>query len=261
MKLLSGALMMALIFLVGCNSEEQVKKVLKEHPELLIEAVKAKPVEFIDALNDAVKVAQKGEAERRENDEKKSLEDAFNNPLQANLRSDETYRGGSKDAPLVLVEYSDFECPFCSRGYATVQSLLKKYGDKLTFVYKHLPLSFHANAMIAAQYYEAVRMQDAKMAFKFHDYIYENQKELRNGEKFLQEAVKKAGADLKKVQAAIKSDAVKARIAEDMAEAEKFGFQGTPGFIFNGVPVKGAYPLSHFDDIVAKLKEKGKINL
>lgn len=260
MKKILGALV-ALGLMAGCNSEEQIKKVLKENPDLLIQAVKAKPVEFIDALNEAVKVAQKGEAERRETEEKKQLDDAFNNPLQPSLRGDETYRGGPKDAPLVLVEYSDFECPFCTRGFKTVQGLLSKYGDKITFVYKHLPLSFHQNAMIASQYYEALRLQDAQKAFKFHDYVYENQKELRNGEKFLKDAAKKAGADMAKLENDVKSEAVKKRIEEDMAEAEKFGFQGTPGFIFNGVPVKGAYPQSHFEDIVTKLKEKGKISI
>lgn len=260
MKKIIGALLV-LGLMVGCNSEEQVKKVLKEHPEILIEAVKAKPAEFIDALNDAVKVAQKGEAERRETEEKKQLEDAFNNPLKPTLRDDETFRGGPKDAPLLIVEYSDFECPFCSRGFKTVQGLLAKYGDKITFVYKHLPLSFHQNAMIASQYYEAIRMQDAQKAFKFHDGVYDNQKELRNGEKFLKDLAKKVGADMAKLEKDVKSEAVKKRIEEDMAEAEKYGFQGTPGFIFNGVPVKGAYPQSYFEDIVTKLKEKGKINI
>ncbi len=227
----------------------------------MIEAVKAKPAEFIEALNEAVKIAQKGEAGRREEDEKKQLEESFNNPLVPNLRSDETYRGGPKDAPLVLVEYSDFECPFCSRGFKTVQGLLSKYGNKITFVYKHLPLSFHQQAMIASQYYEAVRLQDAEKAFKFHDYVYDNQKELRNGEKFLQDAAKKVGADLKKLAVDVKSEAVKKRIEEDMAEAEKYGFQGTPGFLINGIPVKGAYPQTHFEDIIGKLKEKGKVSI
>ncbi|MBT3983758.1 MAG: thioredoxin domain-containing protein [Bacteriovoracaceae bacterium] len=247
--------------LVGCNSEQQIKDTIKKNPDLLIEAIKAKPVEFIDALNDAVKIAQKGEAKRREDSEKKRLEEAFEKPLTPVLRSDETYRGGGKDSPLVLVEYSDFECPFCSRGFKTVQKLLETYPGKLTFVYKHLPLSFHANAMKASQYYEAIRLQDPKKAFKFHDEIYENQRGLKKGEGFLKGIAKKVGADMGKLAADVNSEKVKKRIAEDMQEAEKFGFSGTPGFLLNGVPVKGAYPFSHFQEIIGKLKAKGKVSL
>ena len=59
----------------------------------------------------------------------------------------------------------------------------------------------------------------------------------------------------------IKSDEVMNRIKQDQAEAAKFGFQGTPGFLLNGVPVKGAYPVSHFEGIVQELKKRGKVNL
>jgi protein-disulfide isomerase len=139
--------------------------------------------------------------------------------------------------------------------------LMKKYDGKIRFVYKHLPLSFHPQAMIASQYYEAIRLQDAEKAFKFHDAIYLNQRGLQNGEKFLQAEAKKVGADMAKVAKDVKSEVVMKRIQQDIEEAGKFGFQGTPGFLLNGVPVKGAYPTSHFDDLISKLKEKGKVSL
>ena len=113
------------------------------------------------------------------------------------MRADESYRG-NKDAPITLVEYSDFQCPYCSRGYKTVLSLLDKYKDKIRFVYKHLPLSFHPQAMITSQYYEALRLQSAEKAFKFHDKVYDEQKKLENGESFLKEVAKSVGADMGK---------------------------------------------------------------
>ncbi|MBY0413605.1 MAG: thioredoxin domain-containing protein, partial [Bdellovibrionales bacterium] len=197
---------------------------------------------------------------KREEDEKKKLEESFDKPLAAVIRSDESIRG-SKDAPLTLVEYSDFECPFCSRGYQTVMDLMKKYDGKIRFVFKHLPLSFHEQAMISAQYYEAIRLQDEKKAFAFHDEIFQNQAKLKNGVAFLDAAAKKVGADLGKVKKDINGDKVKDRIAADMKEAGEFGMQGTPGFLLNGVPVRGAYPADYFVGLVDELQKRGKVKL
>ncbi len=250
----------ALVIATACTSKDDLKKIMKENPEIITEAIKANPEKFIDALNEAVKNAQDGQAKKREEEEKKALEDSFNNPLVAEIRSDESFRG-NKDGVITLVEYSDFECPFCSRGFNTVQELMKKYEGKIRFVYKHLPLSFHPQAMPASQYYEAIRIQDPAKAWKFHDAVYNNQRKLQNGEAFLKATAKEVGADMAKLAKDIKSEAVQKRIDSDMAEAAKFGFQGTPGFLLNGIPVKGAYPTSHFDGLIEELKTRGKIKL
>jgi len=250
----------ALLALGACTNKDQLKKMLKENPDIMTEAIEANPDKFIDALNNAVKKSQEVMAKRREEEESKALEDSFNNPMQPELRSDESFRG-NPNAPLTLVEYSDFECPFCARGFNTVMELMKKYEGKIRFVYKHLPLSFHPQAMISSQYYEAIRLQSAEKAYKFHDEIYLNQRSLQGGEKFLQATAKKVGADMAKLAKDVKSEAVMKRIQADIEEAGKFGFQGTPGFLLNGVPVKGAYPTSHFDDLIKKLQDKGKVKL
>lgn len=244
----------------ACTSKDELKKMLKENPDIITEAIEANPTKFIDALNNAVKVAQEGEGKRRAEEEKKNLEESFNNPLQAQIRSDESFRG-NKDAQITLIEYSDFECPFCSRGFNTVMELMKKYEGKIRFVYKHLPLSFHPQAMPASQYYEAIRLQNPEKAWEFHDRIYKEQRKLQNGEAFLKSIAKELKVDMAKLAKDVKSEAVQKRIDEDMAEAAKFGFQGTPGFLLNGVPVKGAYPTSHFDGIIEELKKRGKITL
>ena len=253
-------LVMALVMAVACTSKDDLKKMMKENPEIITEAIEANPEKFIDALNNAVKVAQEGQGKKREVDEKKALEDSFNNPVLAEIRSDESFRG-EKDAPITLIEYSDFECPFCSRGFNTVMELMEKYKGKIRFAYKHLPLSFHPQAMPAAQYYEAIRLQSEEKAWQFHDAIYKNQRALQNGEKFLKEEAKKIKVDMAKLAKDVKSEVVQKRIDADMAEAAKFGFQGTPGFLLNGIPVKGAYPTQHFDDLISELKKRGKISL
>jgi protein-disulfide isomerase len=250
--------------LASCTTDEkmkqQISKILKDDPKVLTEAIEKHPAEFIEALQKAAKNAQEEMGKKREEEEKKKLEESFDKPLVAEIRSDESIRG-PKDAPLTLVEYSDFECPFCSRGYETVIALMKKYEGKIRFIYKHLPLSFHEQAMISAQYYEAIRLQDEKKAFAFHDEIFKNQRKLKNGTAFLDATAKQVGADLAKHKKDLNSEAVKKRIEADMQEAAHFGMQGTPGFIFNGVPVRGAYPPEYFTGIVEQLEKKGKLKL
>lgn len=258
---MKSSLLLALVFILGaCTSKDQIKKLLKENPDIVTEAIEANPDKFIDALNNAVRKAQEVQAKKREVEESKSLEDSFNNPVVAEIRPDELFRG-PKDAPITLVEYSDFECPFCSRGYATVMELLKKYEGKIRFVYKHLPLSFHPQAMITARYYEAIRLQNGEKAIQFHDKVYAEQRKLQSGEVFLKQVAKDLKVDMSKLAKDIDSQGVKTRIQQDMDEAAKYGFQGTPGFLLNGIPVKGAYPTQHFVDIIEKLKEKGKVTL
>jgi protein-disulfide isomerase len=254
------ALAVIAMLVTACTSKDELKKLLKENPDIITEAIEANPDKFIDALNNAVKAAQEGQGKKREDEEKKALEESFNKPLIAEIRADETFRG-PKDAPITLIEYSDFECPFCSRGFNTVMELMEKYKGKIRFAYKHLPLSFHPQAMPAAQYYEAIRLQSEEKAWAFHDAIYKNQRALQNGEKFLKEEAKKLKVDMAKLAKDVKSDVVQKRIDADMAEAAKFGFQGTPGFLLNGVPVKGAYPTAHFDGLIEELKKRGKISL
>ncbi len=254
--------MLMMVLGTSCNQADKktVGELLKKNPEILTDAIKANPAKFIEALNEAVQIAQKGEKSRRETDEKKKFEDSFNNPMKAEIRGEENVRG-TKGAPLVLIEYSDFECPFCKRGYDTVNALLEKYKGKIQFVYKHLPLSFHPNAMPAAQYYEALRLQSNEKASAFHDELFDNFEKIKLGAKYFSSVAKKVGANMSKLKADLNSPKVKARIDQDLAEAKKFGFQGTPGFLFNGIPVKGAYPPSHFDTIVEELKKRGKLNI
>lgn len=256
-----ASLVASAVLIVGCTpNEKQLGEMLKKNPKLLTDVIKEHPAEFIEALNEAVKSAQGEQRKKAEMAEKQKLEESFNNPLKPQIRPDEVVRG-TKGAPITLVEYSDFECPFCSKGYETVTQLLDKYKGKIQFVYKHLPLSFHANAMPAAQYYEAIRLQSIEKAGKFHDEIFKNFSKVRSGEKFFKSIAKGLKIDMKKLEADLDSDIVKKRIQADLDEAKEFGFQGTPGFLINGIPVKGAYPAEHFVSIVDELVKRGKLKL
>jgi protein-disulfide isomerase len=254
-------LTLSLVLLSSCNiNKDELGEMLKKNPKLVTDVIKENPLEFIEALNAAVKNSQGAQRKKQQDTEKKKLEDSYNNPLVIKLRDNEVITG-TKGAPITLFEFSDFECPFCQRGYQTVQTLLKKYEGKIQFIYKHLPLSFHPNAMPAAKYYEAIRLQSPEKAGKFHDGIFDDFSKVKKGEVFFKAIAKRLKVDMKKLAKDIDSKVVMARIQQDLDEAKKFGFQGTPGFIINGIPVKGAYPADHFYGIVDELVKRGKLSL
>jgi protein-disulfide isomerase len=235
--------------LAGCTGKASLKKALKENPDILVEAIEANPAKIMEALNNAVRKAQQAQAEDREKGLNQEREEEFKNPKKAEI--DEARIWGNKSAAITIVEYSDFQCPYCKRGYSTLEEVTKKYGDKVRVMFKNLPLDFHPMAMPAAQYFEAVMLQSPEKGKKFYDYAFENQQNLETKkEKFLDEAVKKAGADLAQVKKDMASEAVKAKIAAHMEEAKKFGFNGTPGYLVNGVSIRGAYPAEEFSKII-----------
>lgn len=233
---------------------------LKENPDILVDAIKANPAKILDAFKEAAQSAQEEAAKQRVEDEKKELEERYATPHEPEIRGDELFRG-NKDAPITLVEYSDFQCYYCSKAFGTVLELLDKYGKKIRFVYKHLPVIGQYSRK-ASQYYEAIRLQDPKKAIAFHDELFKNQQKIRSGgEKYLKEVAKDVKANMNQLSKDVESEKISKRIDQDEAEARKFGFSGTPGFVINGIPVKGAYPTSHFEGIVEELVKRGKLKL
>ncbi len=238
------------ILLNGCAGEEKLKKMVEEHPEIVFAAIEKHPDQFLDVVNKAVREAESRQRQKMADEESKRSEEEFKNPLKPEIDPARAIYGAA-DAPITIVEYSDFECPFCSRGYTNLKETLKLYPGKIRVVYKHLPLDFHPKAMPAARYFEAVARQGAEKAYKFHDMIFENQKEfVKSGEAYLKTVAKKVGADLKQVEKDLADPKLDDRIKADMAEAAKFGFNGTPGFLINGVSIRGALPTSEFQKII-----------
>jgi protein-disulfide isomerase len=262
MKFLLSLLM--IFALAGCMSDAQFKeklgKVIEQNPEIVLKVFEKKPVETVQAFQKAVTEARGELAKKAEQDEKSQMAGMYDKPLAPSITAADAVRG-SRSAPIVLVEYSDFQCPFCTRGYNTVTELVKKYGDKIQFVYKHLPLSFHDKAMLAAQYFEAIKLQNNDKAFQFHDALFKDQQKVANGDPFFKSMAKQVGADMARLAKDLNSDAVKTKIQNDMQEAAKFEIQGTPGFVINGIPLKGAYPADQFVTIIEELVKRGKLKL
>lgn len=241
-----------LLMATACTSKSQMEKVIEENPDIVFNAIKKNPKKFVEVVNEAVKTAQESSREDEAKQEQARMDEEMKNPKKPEIEEGRVIFG-NKNAPITIVEYSDFQCPYCSRGYQTVKEVEQAYGDKVRVVFKHLPLEFHPMAMPAAKYFEAIAMQDHSKAEKFHDEIFKNQKELNaDGEKFLKKAAKKVGANLAKLEKDLNAEGVMKRIEADMAEAKKFDFSGTPGFLINGVSLRGAYPTPEFKKIIDK---------
>lgn len=259
-----SSLIIVTIFFVSCSSDKlldkKIEKAIEDNPEIIFKAIEKNPEKFVQTFQLAVQMAKKNMAQNQLKREQEEIERAIESPYTPSITKNDIIRG-NKDAPITIVEYSDFECGFCAKSYPTVQNLMKKYNNKIRFVYKHLPLSFHPNAMITSQYYEAIALQNKEKAHEFHDLIFKNQRKLKQGEKFLSQTASKLGVDIVRLKKDLASAPIQEKIDRDIAEAKSFNMQGTPGFLVNGVPIRGAYPAEHFEKIISKLQEKGKLKL
>lgn len=179
------------------------------------------------------------------------MEEEFKNPKKPVIQKGRAVLG-SASAPITVVAYSDFQCPYCQMGYERIEDVKKKYGAKVRFVFKHLPLSFHPYAMPAALRFEAINAQGgAKKAYAFHDIVFKEQKRLgTEGETFLDDAAKRAGANVAKMKADMQLPKIKKIVEGDMEEAHSYKIDGTPGFIVAGVTLSGAQPIEAFSQII-----------
>jgi protein-disulfide isomerase len=234
----------------GDVTGDELARVLHNNPDVLIDAIKANRKAIFEIINQTGVEEQARMQKEAAEAAQKAYEDTFKNPLKPAIDAN-TRICGATGARYTLVEYADFQCPYCAAGYKTVAELKTKLGNDLRFVFKHLPLPFHPEAMPAAQWFEAIAIQSPEKAWKFHDVLFENQDKL--GIDFYRKTAKDLGVDVKRCERDAASQAVKDRITADMMEAQQFGFEGTPGFLLNGVPVKGAYPLAYFEDVIKKL--------
>ena len=189
----------------------------------------------------------------------------------ANLRAVDPARDhilGNPGAPVTLVEYSDFECPFCKRFHPTVKKLLADNPDKVNWVYRHFPLGFHnPGAQKQAEATECAGELGGGTAYwRFADAIYE--RTTSNGEGFpidnLTPLAKEIGLDAEKFSSCLESGRMEARVLEDYQNGVAAGISGTPGVILvhrasgRVKPLAGAIPLAQLQAAVdALIQEAG----
>jgi protein-disulfide isomerase len=170
----------------------------------------------------------------------------YEKPWRAVSLGDAPARGGTRD-PLVIVMFMDAQCPFCARADATMDELAERYGDRLRFVYKQMPLGFHPQAMPAALAMEAAGRQGR--FWEYHDALFARISELRD-EGIFDAVAQAVGLDLGRFHRDLSDPALAARIAADQAQATSLGLSGTPSFLVAGYPVVGAQPIERFAAII-----------
>ncbi|MBS3099069.1 DsbA family protein [Candidatus Pacearchaeota archaeon] len=156
---------------------------------------------------------------------------------------------GDENAPVTIVEFSDYQCPFCQRFWKdTLPKIKETYIEtgKVNFIYKDFPLSIHPQAQIAAEASECVRSKGRDEKFwKFHDKIFENQQSL--SEENLKAWAKELGTD---ITTCLKNGQFKDEVQEDFTYGSSIGVSGTPAFFINGILVEGAQPFEVFEQII-----------
>ncbi|MCK5601671.1 DsbA family protein [Candidatus Pacearchaeota archaeon] len=159
---------------------------------------------------------------------------------------------GDKNAPVTIVEYSDFECPFCARFYEnTYPELVSEYIDKgkVKLVFRDFPLGFHKNAKPAAIAAECAREQDGdKGYYKYHDTIFENQSQLSVDS--LKKWAVDLGLDAGQFNECLDSEKYGEEVDKDFSDGQSYGVSGTPAFFINGRLISGAHPFSVFKTII-----------
>ena len=246
---------LGLVTAVGCSpTASQLKKTIEANPDVVFAAIEKNPTLFFETVQKAQRQAQEaGQGDRIAAEVKRVIEET---KTPKTPKIDEARVIGNVAAPITIVEYSDYNCGHCAHAHETVASLQKKYGDKVRFVFKNFPVldGRTKTSVMAAEYAEAAMMQNKEVGYKMHAAIFAGQSELmEKGEAFLKEAAKASGVDLAQLQKDRKSAKVKGILKEDMEEAQKFGFEGTPGFLINGASLPGAYPEPAFVQIIDAL--------
>ena len=137
---------------------------------------------------------------------------------------------GPENAKVTIVEWSDFQCPFCARAVPLIDQIMEAYPTDVRFVYKNYPLPFHKQAMPAAK--AAVAAGKQGKFFEMHDKLFENYNALSDDK--YEAWAKELGLDVEKFKTDMASPEVQAQVVEEMKEAGKVGVRGTPTFFING---------------------------
>jgi protein-disulfide isomerase len=155
------------------------------------------------------------------------------------------HASGPSDAKLTVVEYGDYQCPYCGQAYPIVEKLRADFADSMRFVFRNLPLAdVHPHAEAAAEMAEAVALQGK--FWEMHDTLYENQRDL--SDRALRGYVEEVGADVDEAAKAIAGGGPRQRVEADFESAIRSGANGTPTFFVNDVRYDGSWQYEPFFD-------------
>jgi protein-disulfide isomerase len=155
-------------------------------------------------------------------------------------------KGGGAKAPVTIIEFSDYQCPFCKRAEQSVDKVMEAYGNKVRVVFRDFPLPMHSDARPAA---EAANCANAQGKFwEYHQKLFANQSAL--GEDKLKSYAEAVGLDGAKFARCMQEKPFRVAIDKDIADGAKVGVSGTPAFFINGRMLSGAQPFEKFKEVI-----------
>lgn len=211
-------------------TERDIREALAANPDLLLDVLRRNSETLLD-------IVQEGAILRRN----KTLIAGWKADLATpkTIKLERRLSRGPADAPVTVVAYSDFTCPYCEQAAANMKTLLEE-SKNIRYVFKSFPLG-GGHGRLAAEYFVAAGLQGSEKAWKFYDLLFSLRERLtREGEPVLKKAAQEAGLDLRRLAADAKSRAVRDMVDEDMAEAARLGVEGTPTTFVNNLVVRGA---------------------
>ena len=175
-------------------------------------------------------------------------------PPRTQVAAEGPAKGGPADAPVTIVEFSDFECPFCSRVLPTLEQVEANYGDKVRIVFRQFPLAMHPNAQKAAEASLCAAEQDK--FWQMHDLMFAEQQQLAVAD--LKDKAARIGLDAEAFGQCLDSGQFADEVQADLEAGMEAGVSGTPAMFINGIPVSGAVPYEQIAEVIdAELERKG----
>lgn len=177
--------------------------------------------------------------------------------LHAEENKVQLHISGPDNAKIVIQEFLDYECLYCSRGSDVMKELVKNYPNDIKLIIRNFPMPFHASANKAAQAISAVYLQSPALAEKFHyDLMKQQSQFVSQGEKLLYTLAHKIGVNVAKMKIDMNGSAVSDIMQQDATIAKYNGFNATPSFLIGDTKVQGAYDYEHFKNIVEQKLKK-----
>ncbi|PZV14815.1 MAG: disulfide bond formation protein DsbA [Pseudanabaena sp.] len=244
---LLSALVALLLMITSCASTGQSANAQLSDAQFetkVLEIIRKNP----QVILDSVQSYQRSQAQQEEQLRDKVLSQIRQEPRLLLRNSPVT---GSASQKIIMAEFSDFECPFCARGFAVVKEFMAKNQNDVTLVFKHFPLTeIHQQAEPAALASWAA-FQQGKF-WEYHDALFEQQSKL--GEAFYLELANTLKLDIDRFNRDRKSEEAKMAIKKDFELGKSLGVRGTPSFVVNGVFFSGVPEIKDLESLVAQIK-------
>ena len=219
--------------------ENFILDTIRDHPQVLLDILRNNSETVLD-------IAQQGSNARRLNVLQKQWQKDLTVPKKMQLHDRPIL--GNKNAKVKIVAFSDFACHYCQASKSAVDAILKEFGDRVSFVFKSIPLDEKGPSAVAASWFLAIAKQNEEKAWEFYNIMFKNSDKLAaDGENFIKKTAKELNLNVAKLEKDVKTDKkIKAILKEDHEDAEKLNVEGTPCFFVNNLAVRGAVPLEFF---------------